>query len=383
MKIIDYLRNNIKFNRHEFAGSFGDIGTDFPLVVGMILAAGLDIPSVFVMFGVMQIMTGLIYGIPLPVQPLKVMAVIVITQKLGGNVLYGAGLAIGIIMLVLSFSGLITAVAKIVPKNVVRGIQFGLGIQLATLALKDYVASQGGGGYILAILGFLLIIFLMGNKRFPPAPFVILLGIIYALLFKVSWGKIPPGIGWGLPHAHVPTKNDVLTGLILLALPQLPLSLCNSVLATKQTVEDFFPKKSLSVRKIGLTYSLMNLLNPFFSGIPTCHGSGGLAGHYTFGARSGGSVVIYGTMYLILGLFFSRCFGEVINLFPKPILGVILVFEGLALMRLISDIQIKEELAIALLVGLMAVGLPYGYIIGLLVGTMLNLSKGRWGLIKQ
>src|SRR5713101_6639205 len=95
-------RPRIAFNRNELSGAFGDIGTDFPLVVGMILAAGLDPASVMIVFGAMQVLTGLLYGMPMPVQPLKAMAALVITQKLGGDVLYGGGLAIGIVMLLLS-----------------------------------------------------------------------------------------------------------------------------------------------------------------------------------------------------------------------------------------------------------------------------------------
>src|SRR6267142_197039 len=89
----------IRFNRNELAGAFGDIGTDLPLVIGMILAAGLDSSSVLILFGAMQVMTGLVYGLPMPVQPLKAVAVIVITQKIGGDLIYGGGLAIGITML--------------------------------------------------------------------------------------------------------------------------------------------------------------------------------------------------------------------------------------------------------------------------------------------
>jgi MFS superfamily sulfate permease-like transporter len=172
--------------------------------------------------------------------------------------------------------------------------------------------------------------------------------------------------------------QDVLTGFILLALPQIPLSLGNSILATKQTVTDLFPQRQISVKKIGLTYSLMNLINPFFSGIPTCHGSGGLAGHYTFGGRTGGSAIIYGLIYLILGLFFSQGFEEIVKVFPLPVLGVILLFEGLRLMLFIKDITgAKKDLFIALLVALIAIGLPYGYVIGLIAGSLVAYWIGR------
>ncbi len=365
-------RGAIRFDRNEFSGAFGDIGTDLPLIVGMILAAGLDSASVLIMFGVMQLFTAISYGLPMPVQPLKVVAAIVITQKLGGNIIYGAGLAIGLTMLLLTVTGLMDWLARVVPKSVIRGIQFGLGLKLALIALKDYVQADGVAGYWLAAICFILTLFLIGNRRYPPALFVILLGVIYAFLFKLDGITVSQSLGFSLPRFHTPTLQDIFTGFVVLALPQIPLSLGNSILATQQIVHDFFPERSLGVRKISLTYSLMNLINPFFSGIPTCHGSGGIAGHYAFGGRTGGSVVIYSWLYLLLGFFFSGGFEKIIQVFPLPIMGVILLFEGLTLMMLVRDISdSKADFSIALLVGLMASGLPYGFVIGPIGGILL------------
>lgn len=368
----------IRFDRNEIAGAFGDLGTDFPLLVGVALAAGLDGTSVLVMFGLMQILTGLRYRIPMPVQPLKAVAAIVIAQKVSAGVLYGGGLAIGIIMLMLSLSGLIDWLARIVPKSVIRGIQFGLGLQLTTLALKQYVQSDGLAGYVLAGVAFLIALFLLGNRKYPAAIFIVGIGLVYALAFQVPAASILQGVGFGLPKVHVPQPQDILTGFLLLALPQIPLSLGNSILATRQIAEDLY-QRPLTVRQISLTYALMNLVNPFFGGIPTCHGSGGMAGHYAFGARTGGSVIIEGSLYLALGLFFGRAFDAVVKVFPLPILGVILFFEGLALMRLVRDMTSSaRDWTIVLLVGLLAVGLPYGYLIGMIAGLVVDqLMKHR------
>src|SRR2546426_1862739 len=185
----------IRFDRNELSGAFGDIGTDFPLVVGMILAAKLDPASVFTMFGVMQILTGLLYGIPMPAQPLKAVAVLVIAQRLPGHILYGGGLAIGLVMLALAATGLIDVVTRVVPKVVVRGIQFGLGLQLSVLALKDYLPAEGNRGYVLAGVAFLLILGLAGNRRIPPGPFAIVLGFAYAIAFRVAPRELAKGIG--------------------------------------------------------------------------------------------------------------------------------------------------------------------------------------------
>ncbi len=372
------FKAKIHLNRNELSGAFGDIGTDMPLIIGMILASGLDTASVLITYGIMQLLTAFIYGIPMPVQPLKAVAMIVIAQKIGPSIIYGGGLAIGIVMLILTLTGMIDLIAKYIPKVVVRGIQFGLGIQLSMIALKDYVLSDSYPGYLIAGIAFVITILLLGNRKYPPAIFVIAAGIVYALAvhFDVLTGtKL---IQIAVPKFYTPTLTDMLTGFLILALPQIPLSIGNSIIATRQIAEDHFPEKKITVRKISLTYSIINIINPLLGGIPTCHGSGGMAGHYAFGARTGGSVAIYGTMFLILGIFFSGSFATIVKIFPLPVLGVILLFEGLWLMVYIKDIiDSKRSLFIALLVALIACGLPYGYLIGMIVGTILYYTSDK------
>jgi hypothetical protein len=371
------LRAPLRFDRNEFAGAFGDIGTDLPLVVGMILAAGLDSASVLIVYGTMQILSGLTYRLPMPVQPLKAVAVIVIAQsaaqKVTPDILYGGGLAIGLTMLFLTITGLVNWLGKIIPKTVVRGIQFGLGLQLASLALKDYVQREGVPGYWLAAIAFGISLLLYGNRKYPAALLILLLGAIYSIVrLKLDLYSASQQIGFHLPQVRSVDSQSIWIGFILLALPQVPLSIGNSILAARQTSLDLFPDRAPSLRKISFTYSIMNLINPFLGGVPTCHGSGGLAGHYAFGARTGGSVIIYGTLYLTIGFFFASGFQNVIQVFPMPVLGVILLFEGLALMLLIRDsTDSKSNFSLVLLVGLMANGLPYGYLIALIVGTLL------------
>lgn len=366
----------IRFNRRELSGAFGDIGTDFPLLVAMILAAGLHSPSVLIVFGVMQILTGVIYKMPMPVQPLKAMAALVISQKIAGNILFGAGLAIGLAMLFLSLTGLLDKLAKFIPKAVIRGIQLGLGLSLCLLSFKDYISADKTFGYALAAVSFVLVVIFIDNKRLPISFVIILLGMIYAFAFKVDFSIIQNSFGINLPVLYTPTIDDIAAGFVLLALPQIPLSLGNSIIATKQVAHDLFPERGeLTVKKIGLTYSMMNLTMPFFNGIPCCHGSGGMVGHYAFGGRTGGSVIIYGLFYIVLGLFFGNGFSQIIQVFPLPVLGVILLFEGLALTLLIKDTAgDKKDFVIALLVGVIAAGLPYGFIISILIGTIIFYS---------
>jgi hypothetical protein len=363
------LKDRIKINRNEFSGAFGDIGTDLPLIVGMLLATNLEMSNTLIVFGILQIMTSFIYGIPMPVQPLKAVALIVITQNLSAAVIWGGGIAIGVIMLILTLTGLLNWLNKVIPKTVIRGIQLGLGIQLCLLSMRDYIPADKTIGYIFASIAFVMGIILIGNRKYPPAIFIILLGFVYVAFFK----SIPLSeISISLPHADFPqiTYQNVIAGMIILAIPQIPLSLGNSIFATNQIVTDLFPEKKISVKKIGLTYSFMNIIGPLFGGIPVCHGSGGIAGHYTFGGRTGGSTMIYGMFYVILGLIFSNNSPELLQIFPKPLLGVILLFEGIALILLVKDIITDRKMFfIAVLVAICANGLPNGYFFGLVIGT--------------
>jgi hypothetical protein len=375
-------RVRIRFDRNEWAGAFGDLGTDVPLLIGMALAAGLDGTSVLVMFGLMQVATGLVYRMPMPVQPLKAMAAIVIAEQASAATLFGGGLAIGVVMLVLAVTGLLDWLARVVPKSVIRGIQLGLGLQLATVALGRFIQADGVPGYFLAAGAFVIIILLLGNRRVPAALPVVILGLVYATLFSLDGARLAQGFGFHLPGFQVPLPADILVGFLVLALPQIPLSLGNSVLATRQLAEDLFPERPLTIRRIGITYAAMNLVNPWLGGVPTCHGSGGMAGHFAFGGRTGGSVVIYGLIFLTLGLFAGAGFDEVVKAFPLPMLGVILLFEALALMWLVRDTaHDRTGFPIALLVGVIAVGLPYGYVVGLVVGTVLAHLGTRTRLI--
>lgn len=364
-------RARILLDRNELAGAFGDIGTDLPLLIGMILASGAPGGQIFLVFGGLQILSALLYGLPMPIQPLKMVAALVIAQGLSTPIIYGAGFSIGVFMLILTLTGLLEKTARLVPKPVVRGIQLGLGLKLGILALGHYIPAAGETGLLLAGTGVVVIVLLMNNRRWPPALFVIGLGVVYAFGFRSAtepaWGLTESG----MVGPAIPPLSAIFHGFLLLALPQIPLSLGNSVLATDQTIRDLFPRRRVTVRRIGMTYSLMNLLAPILQGFPVCHGSGGIAGHYAFGGRTGGSVLIYGMLYVVGGLVLVCGGSSWFWLFPLPILGVLLLFEGLALMRLSRDLlAVPIELMLAIAVAVAAVTLPYGFLVSLIFGTI-------------
>ncbi|MCG9879500.1 MAG: putative sulfate/molybdate transporter [Bacteroidia bacterium] len=374
----------MKFNRNELAGAFGDIGTDLPLLIAVILASGLYAPTVLIVFGLLQIITGFYYRMPMPVQPLKAMATLVISQKIGGDILLSAGLSIGIIMFILSSSGLLQKLWSYIPKALIRGLQLGLGLSLCSLAVKEYVLKLDLEAHIMGAIGFLLVLLLLNNKKYPAALILVLLGAFYGILFKWTELRFGDISSFQLPNLKFPSLNHITQGFLLLSLPQIPLSIGNSILATKQSCSDYFPeRKDITISKLGFTYSFMNLISPILGGIPVCHGAGGIVGHYTFGGRSGTSVIIYGLLYVVLGLLFGTEFNSILILFPLPILGVILFFEGLSLILFVRDIGSDQTgFILAILCGLMAFLLPYGYVIALLSGILLHAFSKRLEIFK-
>jgi hypothetical protein len=225
---------------------------------------------------------------------------------------------------------------------------------------------------MLATVSLLLIALLVRNRRVPAALVVIALGFVVA---AATWpADLAPPLGFALPSLppRMPTGPEFAEAALLLALPQLALSLGNSVLATKQVVTDLFPdREPLSVRKIGTTYALMNLASAPLGGLPVCHGSGGIAGHYAFGARTGGSIVLYGVFLIAAGLFLSSDPAAFQRLFPSAMLGALLLVEAVAILVLVRDLAVdRDAFVAAILCGLVAVFVPYGYAIALSLGTL-------------
>jgi hypothetical protein len=368
-------------SRHELAGAFGDLGTDLPLLVGVVLATGMDAPAAFVTFGTLQILSGLAYRLPMPVQPLKAMAAIAIAGKIAPPLLAAGGLIVGVVMLLLANSGALEWIARTVPKTVVRGIQVGLGLQLLTLAVTRFLPAGGTTGWLLAAASIAIIVSLRRNRVVPAGLVVLALGITYAAL---TWpAGTPAPWGFHLPALpdRWPTGDEFARAALLLALPQIALSLGNSVLATRQVVTDFFPdREPLTVRRIGTTYGLMNLAAAPLGGLPVCHGSGGIVGHYVFGARTGGSAVIYGVALVLAGLFLVGDPAAFQRVVPGPVLGALLLVEAVAILALVRDqVPWPSALSLAVACGLVAAFAPYGYALALVGGTLASLPlRRRW-----
>ena len=174
------------------------------------------------------------------------------------------------------------------------------------------------------------------------------------------------------------TWEDWKIGFVRAAIPQIPLSILNSVIAVCKLSGDLFPDREASAMKVSVSVGIMNFVGCWFGAMPVCHGAGGLAGQYRFGGRSGLSVVFLGIGKLILGLVFGNSFGMILGQFPIGILGVLLLFAGIELAMACRDMNTKEESFVMLVcaaVSLTGSSAALGFGCGILLFLLLKLRQ--------
>ncbi len=359
-----------KFDRGELAGSLADMGTLIPIMVGLIVICGLNATSVLLIIGLAYIMAGLYYRLPIPVQPLKAMGALAIGMGLSGATISAGAIWMGAILLILSCFNLLDFLSKLFTKPIIRGIQFGLGLILMKKAL-EFMAGDGLNGILIGLSGLAIILLLGSNKRFPASLAVILLGLLVAP-FLQSVNRVNLDISAQIPRVAFPAWEQFPLALVLLVIPQLPLTLGNAIMATRETADQYFKEKAKRVtpRALSRTMGLANILAGFLGGMPICHGSGGLTAHYRFGARTGGANLIIGSFFLAGALFFTRPALIFFSLLPLSLLGVLLFWVGLQHSRLISDLKERTDVSLAILIGAVSIltsNLALGFATGILL----------------
>lgn len=326
----------------ELSGSLGDLGTLLPLMIALALNNSIDLASTLVFSGLTNVLTGAIYGIPLPVQPMKAIAAVAISQNFSKEETAAAGLVMGAAVLFLSATGLLRWLNRVVPVPVVKGIQVGAGLSLAISAGTKMIlplrwAEPAYDNRIWAMAAFILLVIASLYPQMPYAMVVFIFGLILAATMVPTDNDNNDNLHAGLwhPHPFTPYGSAWRTGAIDAAIPQLPLTTLNSILAVVSLAGTFFPDHppTPSTTSIGFSVAIANLIGCWFGAMPVCHGSGGLAGQYRFGARSGASIIILGTIKLLLGLFVGDGIIPLLQRLPKSLLGIIVLAAGVELAK--------------------------------------------------
>ena len=422
------LIGNLSFRSKwaELNGAMGDLGTFIPIVLALTLAKNLDLGTTLIFTGVYNIVTGAIYGVPMPVQPMKSIAAVAIANPdFGIPEIMAAGICTAGILFVLGVTQLMQLVYVLIPLSIVRGIQLSQGLAFAMAAVKyvrkeqDFAKSKSMGnrpwlgldGFLLAIICGCFIILVNGagsedvenggcdiesngdsevqsvrsrSEGFrrvlyslPTAFMIFLLGLILAIIRGPK--EVIKGFKFGPSPIHVinTPKESWKQGFIKGTIPQLPLSILNSVIAVCKLATDLFPGKEFSATSLSMTVGMMNLVGCWFGAMPTCHGAGGLAGQYKFGGRSGGCVALLGMSKLVIGIVLGSSIVKILDLFPVGVLGVLLLFAGLELAIACRDMNTKSQTFVMLLVTAVSLvasgGASLGFLCGIVAHFLLKL----------
>ena len=165
-----------RFNRLELAGSLGDLGTLLPLAIGMILINGLHPSGLFLTVGLFFILSGVYYGVTVPVQPMKVIGAYAIATGMSAPQIAASGVLIGLFLLVIGGTGAITLLGRYIPKPVVRGVQVSTGTLLMAQGVKFMIGSSKFQALQQAAEPYLSI------QNLGPIPIGIMIGITGAVL---------------------------------------------------------------------------------------------------------------------------------------------------------------------------------------------------------
>ncbi len=396
------MNTHFRFDRMELAGSLGDLGTLLPIAIGMIMVNGLNPVGIFISISIFYILSGIYFRVTVPVQPMKIIGAYAIATAMTSSQIMASTILMSLLLLIIGGTNAITLIGKHTPKTVIRGVQLSTGILLMAQGVKfiigtskfqivrkiaePYLTIQHLGpvpiGILIGITGCALTFLLLENKRFPAGLVIILGGITLGLILGTHEGleKLKPGIYFPklLPFGF-PQKADFMFALFALVLPQIPMTLGNAVVANADLSKEYFSQdsKKVTYRALTISMALANLMSFISGGMPLCHGAGGLAAHYRFGARTAGSNLIIGSIFLILTIFLGAHTLAIVYLVPMAVLGVLLVFAGSQLALTIIDMKTRKDLFVTLLIlGItLASNLAVGFMVGLIVAYAIKSDK--------
>ncbi|PRQ36938.1 putative molybdate transporter 1/2 [Rosa chinensis] len=397
VKVLHQVKSNLTFRSKwaELNGAMGDLGTYIPIVVALTLARDLNLGTTLIFTGIYNIITGAIYGVPMPVQPMKAIAATALSNPdFGVPEIMAAGLITGGTLIFLGATGLMKLAYKLIPMSVVRGIQLAQGLSFALTAVKYIKKVQnlpkskslgqrhwfGLDGLALGIVctGFIVLVNGAGDEylRCRQGDQAVSADVCEEKSPAVKdGGKL---FGPSAMEVVKISRHAWKDGFIKGAIPQLPLSILNSVIAVCKLSSDLFPERDFSPSSISVTVGLMNVVGCWFGALPMCHGAGGLAGQFKFGGRTGACVALLGAAKFLLGLVLGTSLVRILSQFPVGVLGVLLLFAGIELAMCARDMNTKDEAFVMLIctaVSLVGSSAALGFVVAMIVYGLLWLRK--------
>lgn len=323
----------------EISGSLGDLGTLIPLLVALARQRSIHLAPALFFGGLANALTGFAWDVPMCVQPMKSIAAVALAEGLTAPQVTAAGVWMGITMTLLGITGLIDVVNRIIPLPVVSGLQIGVGLNLAIHGVQMVTKLEWANQpdcILMALVVTLLCFYWLRERSHRPHPvgvYLFAMGLILALvklgqahqLSSLTFLHGSPIIVWSLSDI---SKHDWLIGLTEGAIPQLPLTTLNSVISVCCLARSLYPNNKISRKQVAVSVGIMNLCLVPLGAMPNCHGAGGLAGQYRFGARHGASVVFLGVCKMLLSILLGASALALLDALPNSVLGVMLAIAG-------------------------------------------------------
>jgi hypothetical protein len=369
----------------EASGAVADLGVLVPIAVTLVVANHLSATAVLLPAAVGYLVVAAVYRLPVAVQPLKAFGAAAIAAGAGADVIAAGALLMGVVFLVLGVSGLLDKVARVFPTPVIRGVQLAVGLTFLKIAWGLVVdppaafAHQLPLGWTAALAVVLGAGLLLWRQRLIlPAVLLALVAATVAATRQtgLELGPSPiatPSIGW----------SELATAATLLVLPQLPLTFANSCLAPADAARRYFGEAARKVTpgRLARTLGATNLLAGAISGMPVCHGAGGMSAHVSFGARTWRAPALLGSVLLVVAVALGAGAASVLTAFPLGVLAALLVVAAVAHIGLLRDLRGQFNWALALGTGLIGFTTNLAWA----VGTALFLYwadshyRRRWG----
>lgn len=363
--------NGFRFGLQEASGALGDLGTLLPLMLGTIGVAGLAPMPVVLGFGLAYLGTAFLYRLPVPVQPMKAVAAVLLTTGAPPVTLATSGVMIGAVLLVLGGTGWIDRLRRLVPQSVLAGLQLGLGLALGFISLGLMSATPALG------LATLLLIVVLGRiPQLPAALIAVGFVIIAGWMFDLPALPVPESSAGLAGFTGMPSWSEIEQGIATIVLPQLALTITNAVILTALVAGDFFGEAARKVtpRRLAVSSGLGNLVLAPFGALPMCHGAGGVAAHHRFGARTGGAPLMLGVVLIGLAILPEGQGLALLAAIPEAGLGALLLFAAFELgsSRRLWDAKPSCYPVIAIAAAATVLGDPF---LGLLAGTIAEIAR--------
>lgn len=326
----------MKWTRGDINGAFGDLGTFLPYVVGAITVGGLSVVGVLFGFGVALIGSGLFYGLPMAVQPMKAVSAVLLTSTLTPTEMATAGMMLGGVFLVLGLTGGISWLARVIPQSITTGLVLGLGLAMVLLGSELMLANPW--------LGMGALAFFLAASRVTSIP-LLPAAIVLALIISAVAGVFDPTglmrFDLTIPTVVLPELSDLPRALELAVLPQIPLTISNAIIVTAAVSASLFPDHAGRVtnRNLAISTGIGNLLLAPLGAMPMCHGAGGVVAQARFGAKTAAAPILLGSLLLVLAVVYGDAVAFLLTTFPLAVAGALLVIAGadLAISRRLLD----------------------------------------------